>query len=142
MTVISQPALARLPLERGAEKRGAASTLRLRWVGWVLGQLDRRALLVEGSPRPDHWSTSNRVDPREFSAWLSKHLNVTGWRALLDVIRQHNEGAGERLFGHRRHQPHSCHPGHQFQVHRHPSVRHVRRSGGAGRQGACRGSVG
>ena len=70
---------------------GISNTLRLRWVGWVLGQLERRALLVQDSPRPAYWGSEDSIDAYEFTQWLSKHLNVTGWRVILDEIRQHNE---------------------------------------------------
>ena len=91
---------AHLPLPEGAERDQVltghlSDSLRLRWVGWVLGQLERRELLAPDSPRPSPWSGEEGIDTFEFSHWLSKHLNVTGWRAILNQIRDHNERGHE-----------------------------------------------
>ena len=54
----------------------------------------------------------------------------------VDALQQAR--ARQRLLGHRRHQPHQRDFRNQRGLHRHASVRHVRRARGAGRQGPCR----
>ena len=49
---------------------------------------------------------------------------------------------GSGCSAHRRRQPHPCHPGRQRALHRHASVRHVRRAGGARGDGAVDGPGG
>jgi len=77
-----------------------AGTLRLRWVGWVLDQLERREMLATDAPRPEAWGQLEVIDAQEFTQWLGKHLNVGGWRALLDEIRQHNAAHPEQPWDH------------------------------------------
>lgn len=73
-----------------------SDALRLRQVGHILDQLDRRELLAEGAERPETWSAQHQVDAYEFTQWLSRHLNVSGWRELLNAVQHHNKVYPER----------------------------------------------
>ena len=77
-----------------------AGTLRLRWVGWVLDQLERREMLATDAPRPESWAQLEVIDAQELTHWLSKHLSMGGWRALLDEIRRHNAAHPEHPWDH------------------------------------------
>lgn len=86
---------ARIRQERGATElqgmaHGVSHSLRLRWAGWILEQLDRRDMLVADAPRPESWSKRDTIDAREFAQWLRRHLNVTGWRAIMIQVEEHN----------------------------------------------------
>ncbi len=70
---------------------GVSRSLRLRRAGWILEQLDRRDMLVADAPRPESWGERDTIDAREFAQWLRRHLNVTGWRAIMIQVEEHNE---------------------------------------------------
>jgi len=69
---------------------GTPQSLRLRRAGRILEQLDRRDMLVPDAPRPESWGKRDTIDAREFAQWLRRHLNVTGWRAIMIQVEEHN----------------------------------------------------
>jgi hypothetical protein len=75
-------------------------TLRLRWVGKILNELERRELLAQDAAKPAGWRQGEAIDAHGFAAWLAKHLNVAGWRELLDIVRKHNEAHPEAPWDH------------------------------------------
>jgi hypothetical protein len=88
---MSKERLAKADTEMLVEsEKGTPQTLRLRWAGWLLEQLDRRGMLVQGAPRPESWSRQEVIAVTEFSQWLRKHLNVGGWRVVMAQVQAHN----------------------------------------------------
>ncbi len=78
-------------LETEFQKENILDGLRLRWVGWLLDQLERRDMLVPDAPKPADWSQRDVIDVREFSQWLQKYLNVSGWCTIMKHVQQHDD---------------------------------------------------